>query len=141
MDNVNVVYATKTQHSRKIAEAVGQGLGVKAKNIAEYPQPEPTGLLFLVGGIYGGKGNPDLLSYADKLDSSLAKKVVLVTSSVSVQNRKQKELRELLEDKGIDIVDEITCQGAFLLIGLNHPNEADIQGIAQKAKEISNKAV
>jgi len=141
MDNVSIVYATKTQHSRKLAEAIGKELGVEAKNIAECLQPKETGLLFLVGGIYAGKSNSALLSYAERLDASLTKKVVLVTSSVSTRQRKQRDLRVLLEKKGIDVVDEITCTGGFLFIKFSHPNKTDIQTIAERAKGIWEKVI
>ncbi len=133
MDNVSVVYATKTQHSRVLAEAIGKKLGVEAKNIAECLQTKKTSLLFLVGGIYAGKSNPALLSYAERLDASIAKMVVIVTSSVSTSHRNQKELRALLENKGIDVVDEITCPGGLLFIKFSHPNKTDIQTIAEMA--------
>ena len=136
MNNVSVVYATKTQHSRKLAEAIGKEFGVKAKNIIECHQPEETGLLFLVGGIYAGKSNPALLSYAEKLDASLVKKVVLVTSSVSTSHRSQRDIRAILAKKGIDVVDEITCTGGFLFIKFSHPNKQDIQTIVDAAKDI-----
>jgi len=71
MKNISVVYATKTQHSRKLAEAIGKEFGVEAINITQHPHPKAAGLLFLVGGIYAGKSNPDLLSYAEKLDLPL----------------------------------------------------------------------
>lgn len=141
MDNVSVVYATKTQHSRKLAEAIGKEFGVEAKNIAESPQPKEAGLLFLVGGIYAGKSNPALLSYAEKLDTSLARKVVLVTSSVSTRQRSQRDLCMLLVKNGIDVVDEITCTGGFLFIKFNHPNKVDIQTIAETAKGILEKVM
>lgn len=141
MDNISVVYATKTQHSRRLAEAIGKEFDVEAKNIAEYPQPEEAGLLFLVGGIYAGKSNPELLSYAEKLDASMVRKVVLVTSSVSSSNRSQRAIHTLLAKKGIDIVDEITCTGGFLFIKSSHPNKADVQVIAEAAKDISKKAM
>jgi len=137
MDNIGVVYATKTQHSRKLAEAIAQELGVTAKNITENTQPEETRLLFIVGGIYGGKCNPDLLAYAEKLDPSLVKKAAIVTSSVSVSNRSQKELRELLTKKGVDVVGEISCAGSFLFVKLTHPNKADIDAITHAAKELA----
>lgn len=140
MDNISVIYATKTQHSRKLAEAIGKELGVEAKNIAEHPQPKASGLLFIVGGIYAGSSNPDLLSYAEKLDASIARKVVLVTSSASNVHRSQRELRTLLEKKGINVVDEITCTGGFLFIKFRHPNKKDIQAIVEAAKDISGKA-
>lgn len=139
MSNVSVVYATKTQHSRKLAEAIAKEFGVTAKDVKKYPEPEATGLLFLVGGIYAGKSNPALLSYVEKLDASTTKKAVLVTSSVSVSNRSQKDIRELLVKKDIAVVDEITCTGGFLFIKITHPNKTDIQNIAEAAKDICKK--
>lgn len=139
MSNVSVVYATKTQHSRKLAEAIAKEFGVTAKDVEKYPEPEATGLLFLVGGIYAGKSNPALLSYVEKLDASTTKKAVLVTSSVSVRNRSQKDIRELLVKKDIAVVDEITCTGGFLFIKITHPNKTDIQNIAEAAKDICKK--
>lgn len=141
MDNISVVFATKTEHSRKLAEAIGKEFGVKAKNITESIQPEETGLLFLVGGIYSGKSNHALLSYAEKLDASLVRKVVLVTSSVSTSQRSQRDIRALLVKKGIDVVDEITCTGGLLFIKSSHPNKLDIQAIAEAAKDISRKVM
>lgn len=140
MNNISVVYATKTQHSKKLAEAIGKEFDVEAKNIAEHPQPKAAGLLFLVGGIYAGRSNPDLISYAEKLDASIARKVVLVTSSASTIHRNQRDLRTLLVKKGIDVVDEITCTGGFLFIKFSHPNKMDIQAVVEAAKDISRKA-
>lgn len=140
MDNISVVYATKTKHSKKLAEAIGKEFDVEAKNIAEHPHPKAAELLFLVGGIYAGKSNPALLSYAEKLDDSIARKVVLVTSSASTAHRSQRELRTLLVKKGIDVIKEITCTGGFLFIKLSHPNKTDIQDIVEAAKDIAGKA-
>ncbi|NMA07349.1 MAG: hypothetical protein GX928_06560 [Ruminococcaceae bacterium] len=139
MSNISVVYATKTQHSKKLAEAIGKVFDVEAKNITEYPHPEAAGLLFLVGGIYAGKSNPDLLSYAEKLDASITGKVVLVTSSASAIHRNQRDLHALLVGKGIDIVDEITCPGGFLFIKFSRPNKRDIQSVTEAAKNLSGK--
>ena len=141
MDNVSVVYATKTQHSKKLADAIGKELCVEAKNIAKHPQPQKAALLFLVGGIYAGKSNPVLLSYAEKLDASIVRKAVLVTSSASSSHRAQRELRAVLEKKGIDVAGELTCAGAFLFIRFRRPNKMDIQTIAKAAKDISGKII
>lgn len=138
MDSIGVVYATKTQHSRKLANAIGKEFNVEAINAAENLQPESADLLFIVGGIYAGQCNPDLLSYAEKLDKSIVSKVVLVTSSTSISQRSQRDLRSILEKKGIDVVDEITCTGGFLFIKLGHPNKKDIQAVVEAAKGISD---
>lgn len=139
MNHVSVVYATKTQHSRKLAEQIAKAFGVTAKDVEKYPEPEAADLLFFVGGIYAGKSNPALLSYAEKLSAFMTKKVVLVTSSTSVSNRSQKDIRARLEKKGIVVVDEITCTGGFLFIKFTHPNKTDIQNVVEAAKNILQK--
>ena len=45
MNNVKVVYATKTGHSRKIAQAVAKELNVEPMNIKENPQLKGVDLL------------------------------------------------------------------------------------------------
>jgi hypothetical protein len=65
--------------------------------------------------------------------------VVLITSSVSNSHRAQRELRAILEKKGIVVVDELTCTGAFLFIKFGRPNKMDIQTITEAAKDLSRR--
>jgi len=139
MDNVSVVYATRTRHSKKLADAIGKEFGVEAKNVAEHPEPQKAGLLFLVGGIYAGRSNPALLSYAEKLSASTVGKAVIVTSSASKSHRAQRELRAVLEKKGVEVAGELACAGAFLFIRFGRPDKKDMETIAKAAKDISGK--
>lgn len=59
MTKTAVIYATKTKHSQKLAEAIGSFLNVKSKNITEKPALQDIDLLFIVGGIYGGVSMPE----------------------------------------------------------------------------------
>jgi flavodoxin len=137
MGQIGIVYATKTKHSQKLAEAIGNALHIKAENAAVSSVPRPVDLLFITGGIYGGKSLPELLAYVEKLDVSIVKKVVLVTSSVSTSMRSQSDIRRTLEKKGILIQDEITCPGNFLFVKLGHPNDADVKTAVERAMQIS----
>lgn len=141
MDHVRVVYATKTQHSKKLAQAVAKALLVQAKSFDQCTKGEQSELLFIAGGIYAGKCNPALVSYAQSLDTEQVKNVVLITSSVSITQRKQQEIREILTMKGISVVDEITCPGAVFFIKLTHPNKRDLQFVAEAAKSIVAKTI
>jgi flavodoxin len=136
MKNASVIYGTKTQHSRKIAEAIGLALGVEAKNAEDNPPPEESGILYIVGGIYGGSCHPSLTAYAEKLTPALIKKAVLVTSSLSVQHRHQKEIRAVLAKKGIEVMDEMSCTGSLWLIKCGHPSKSEIQTITEAAKAV-----
>ena len=111
MENVAVLYATKTQHSKKLAEAIGSALSVKASNIAEQPDLRDIELLFIVGGIYGGVSLPELLTFVSGMEAPALKRAALVTSCASGKQR-QTALRKILEDKGIQVIDEFVCKGA-----------------------------
>jgi len=58
---------------------------------------------------------------------------------VSVSGRSQRDIREVLVKKGINVADEITCTGGFLFIKFTHPNRQDIQTVVNAAKDIFTK--
>ena len=137
MNQISVVYATKTKHSKKLAEAIGKALNVTAVDVKTSPVPRAAELLFLVGGIYAGKSSPELIRYVEGLDVNQVKKVVLVTSSASVASRKQPEVYSLLTEKGVEVLEEISCPGSFLWLSFGHPNTADLEEASARAKKIA----
>ena len=136
MCTLGIVYATKTRHSKKIAEAIGKTLNIKAENVSGRPVPGDVDLLFIVGGIYGGKSLPELLKFVKSLDAGKIKRAALVTSCAS-KKQGQDSIRKLLQAKGIEVMDEIICQGSFLFIGFGHPNKTDIQEAVDFAIRLS----
>lgn len=137
MNQISVVYATKTKHSKKLAEAIGKALNVTAVDVKTSPVPRAAELLFLVGGIYAGKSSPELIRYVEGLYVNQVKKVVLVTSSASVASRKQPEVYSLLTEKGVEVLEEISCPGSFLWLSFGHPNTADLEEASARAKKIA----
>lgn len=137
MSQISVVYATKTKHSQKLAEAIGKALRVKAENVKASPAPPAAKLLFIVGGIYAGKSLPELINYVEGLNADQVKKAVLVTSSASVSNRSQSDISSILTKKGIEMPEEIVCPGSFLILQLGHPNASDVEKVAERAKQIA----
>ena len=130
-----VIYATKTKHSKKLAEAIGSALKVKAENITENPTLHDIDLLFIVGGIYGGASMPELLAYIKEMEAPALKHAVLVTSCASGKQR-QDAVRRILEEKEIKVMDEFVCKGAILFVSLTHPNAKDIKEATNFALEI-----
>ena len=53
MMNSAVIYATRTKHSQKLAEAIGRFLSVDAKNIAKKPALNDVELLFSLAAYMG----------------------------------------------------------------------------------------
>ena len=133
--DISVVYGTKTGHSRKIANALAEALDTAAVDVKKFNASESTDILFIVGGIYGGRSNPDLIKFAQSLDAHTVKKVALITSCAS---RKffQKEVRAALVSNHIDVAtEEAVCWGSFLIYGWGHPNTSDYHAAIDFAKK------
>jgi len=124
MKRIRIVFATRTGHSKKLAEAIGRALNIRAESVASKPDIKDVDLLFIVGGIYGGNSMLELLSLVDRLGGGVGS-VALVTSCASKKQR-QEAVRKRLEQKGIPVVDEMVCRGSFLFLGIGHPNDADL---------------
>lgn len=130
-----IIYGTKTGHSRKIAKAVAEALEIEAIDSKTNPDLGKVDTLFIVGGIYGGQSNPNLLKYVQTLTKESIKRVALITSCAS---RKffQKEIRAALVSQGIDVVtEEAVCWGSFLFNGWGHPNADDFETAITFAKK------
>lgn len=130
-----ILYMTKTGHSRKIAQAIADALELEAFDAKINPDLHNTDLLIVVGGIYGGRSNPDLVEYMKKIDSTLVKHAVLITSCAS-KKFFQKEVRAVLFENGIEVFPkEFVCRGNFILVGLGHPNKQDFADAIDFAKQ------
>ena len=135
---IGLTYATKTKHSKKIAESIAGELKIEAKNVSSHPSYENIDLLFLAGGIYGGESLPEMIEFAKQLTPQQVKNVILVTSCVS-KKAYQEAVRRQLTANGINVIDEFMCQGNFLFFGLGHPDHKDIENAVTFAKEAVSK--
>lgn len=138
MNNVKIVYATKTKHSKKIALGLAKALNVQAQDVVSKPSFGEVDLLFIVGGIYGGTSLPSLIEYAENLDKEKIQGVVFVTSSVK-KLQGQDAVRKILDEKEIPVVDEIHCQGSFLFLKFGHPNVSDIRETVESSMKLLNR--
>ena len=125
MKNIAIIYATKTNHSKKIAEAIGKNFGIEAINITENPTLENIDCLFIVGGIYRGVSSPKLREYVEKIPKDAIKKAALITSCLS-KRQKQEDIKHILMSKGIEVIDECICRGGLFLFYMRHPNDIDL---------------
>lgn len=138
MKKISVIYATKTKHSRKIANAVAAALGVSAQDALNRPTLGETELLFIVGGLYGGESLPELLDYVSGLSSTQVKSAALITTSAS-NAKGQDAVRSILEGKGIPVVDEYRCFGAILFVWMGHPNKTEVQNAVDFSVRVAGK--
>lgn len=139
MSKSRIVYATKTRHSKKLALEMGKALNIQSDNIADKPDMEEVGMLFIVGGIYGGESLPELLEFVKKLDKEKVKNAALVTTSAS-KKQGQDMVRKILQEKGIPVAEELLSQGSFLFMKMGHPNKSDLKEAAEFAVKLSERA-
>jgi len=131
---IAVIYRSMTGHSKKIAKAVSAALGTEALDIKKKPVLEGVDLVFIAGGIYGGKSLNGMIDYIKTLSPSNAKSAVLLTSSASDKTG-QNEVREILTLSGISVSEkEYRCKGGFLLFKFGHPDKNEIAAAAEFAK-------
>lgn len=132
-----IIYASKTGHTKKIANAMAEQLGVTSKNIREKPVIENVDLLFIGSGVYGGKASPDLIQFISTLNSTNIKNVVLFSTCTSGKDN-MKDLKDMLVSKGIHVMDKsFVCKGQFLLFSRKHPDDMDLQNAKRFASDVA----
>ena len=128
--NIVVRYCSKTKfgNTRRIAEAIADGIGVKAVSIADEPKlQEKADILFLGGGRNAKIIAPELKAYAEDIDPKMVSKVVLFTTS-NWSKRTVLALKKMLKGKGISVSEDY-----FYAHMLN------IDGKLEEAKEFGKK--
>jgi len=124
---IELVYNSKTGHSKKIAEAIEASEGIKVHALKDKPQLSAVNLLFIVSGVYRGKSDPTLIDYFQRVDYNQVRHAVIMTSSCGKES-KQDDLREIIATNGIELEpEEFSCRGSFLWINRKHPNEEDLE--------------
>lgn len=130
--NTSILYATMMGNSKKIAEAIGERLGVTPQNVKENTSPGENDTLVIVGGIYGGKSKKELINYVKSLDPGKVTRTAVVTTSGAGQKRTvPAEVVGLLKSKSITVLGELNLRGNAFIFPTGHPNEADLKEAAE----------
>ena len=98
-----VRYYSKLGHTKKIAEAIAEEVGVKAVSVTEEPDiAEHIDVLFLGGAPYANIMAPQLREYAERLSPDKIGRVVLFTTS-NWSRRTVRALRKIFTEKGVSV--------------------------------------
>jgi flavodoxin len=145
-----VLYSYHHQNTEQIAKVFSKVLDAEIKTPQQI-NPEEIQRYDLVGfgsGIYSAKHDASLLELADKLPEANNKNAFLFsTAGITGESKKIKDhstLREKLESKGYNIVDEFQCKGfntnSFLRLfgGMNkgRPNAQDLKNAEDFAMKL-----
>ena len=118
-------FYSKFGHSKQMAEAVEDIVGVKAATVAE-PLTEPVEVLYLGAGVLLGKVNSAVIDFINTLTPDKVKCVILFGSCAIIESPVP-QMRKALEAKGINVSDQsFTCKGSMGPIHMGHPNQDDL---------------
>jgi flavorubredoxin len=93
-------------NTRRIADAISEGIGVSAVSIMDEPEiTEYTDILFLGGAPYANIMAPELRAYAEALSADKIGKIVLFTTS-NWSQRTVAALKKIFASKGIQVENE-----------------------------------
>lgn len=104
---IAVRYCSKTKagNTKRIAEAIADGIGVEPVSIMDEPElTEQVDILFLGGAPYANIMAPELREYATKLTKDKVKEVYLFTTS-NWSRRTVLALKKMLKEKNIKVND------------------------------------
>ena len=150
MKSLLVLISYHHKNTEKIAKVFAEVLGAKIKAPKEIiPQElQEYGLIGFGSGIYGAKHHESLLELADKLPQITNKNAfIFSTSAIMGKDKVAKDhsmLREKLQSKGYNIVDEFACKGfntnSFMKYfgGMNkgRPNAEDLKNAEEFAHNL-----
>lgn len=134
---IAVRYYSKSGSTKKLAEALGAGIGVQAESI-EVPLSEPVDLLFIGGAPYiASQLAPELRHFISQLTVNQVKAVAAFSTSnwkLSIHN----QVKRSLKDPQIELFDETyQSRGALKnLINQTHPNLEEQAEAVNFAKQI-----
>ncbi|MCD7855356.1 MAG: flavodoxin [Clostridiales bacterium] len=130
-----VRYLSKSGNTKKLADAIGKAVGVKAEQIPT-PVTGKVDILFLGASVYWGGISSEVKKYIQTLDKDKVGKVVVFSTSAMAE-RAFPQIQKLLQDKGIPVESKnFYCRGEFTVLHKGHPNQDDLKAAEKFAAGI-----
>lgn len=134
---VAIRYFTRTGHTKKLMDAIGEALEVEVLDIS-HPITEPVDILFLGNSVYVTKTGRDMRHFLQKVDPSLIGEVVNV-STAGILESSYKSLCNMCSKLGIKVSEkEFHCPGEFNGLHKGKPDDDDACAAAAFAVDVVN---
>ena len=141
--NIGLIYSSLTGNTRRLAETMGDELGIKAQNVRDVTALGSVDLLFVGSGVYGARPSRAMLRFLRGLPSLRGVKVALF-GTYGAQPRQLDTMASLVQEKGGEILGRFSCKGrdwfALGLIGRGHPSPAELEAAASFTRQIRDRA-
>jgi flavodoxin len=129
-----VRYYTKTGHTKKLADAMAEELGVESLPITE-PVDEQVDILFLGNSYYAFNIDPEVKEFVMSLDKEKVGKIVNF-GTAALLNSTYKKVKAVADRVGIPMDEkEFHCRGEFKSIHKGRPNEEDVRAAVEFVKQ------
>jgi flavodoxin len=140
MTDVSVLVDSRGGNTRKVADAIAEEMGIKAKDVATSPADDAK-VLFLGSGTYGGKPGDAMMKFVESGDFSGRRVAIFGTSASLAGAQKMIDMMaDALVKKGATILGNYHCRGKMFLVNRGHPNQEDLDNAKKFAKEMLNKS-
>ncbi|MGB7788733.1 flavodoxin family protein [Methanoregula sp.] len=138
MDNVAVLVDSRGGHTRKVAAAISEELGVKIGDITQ-PLPDAD-ILFMGSGMYGT--GPGLYTNRLLREGTFTGRKVALFATASYPGDGEKMLAnmaETLEKKGATVLGKTGSRGKVIIVKYRNVHEEDLVDARKWAREIAGK--
>lgn len=131
---VAIRYYTKTGNTKKMAEALGDAIGVEALTV-DSPLTEDVDILFLGSAVYAAGVDSKIKEFIKNINVNVGK--IVNFSSAALIESTYKQVKKIAEENNITMAsEEFHCRGAFKFVHRGHPNDEDIKNLINFAKSI-----
>jgi len=119
-----VIYFSKTGHTKKVAEAIASQLGIEADNVKD-AKLKKDALVFLGSGCYGNKPAKIMTKFIED-NIFKSRNVALFGTSGSGNGLEVIEMENILDTKKACIKGKFFCKGKAFFINWGRPNNEDL---------------
>lgn len=130
---IAVCYFSKSGNTRKVTEAVGDAIGVKARDLS-WPFDRKMDVVFLGSGVYFGGVDEQVKNFLKRNAGNIG---VLVNVSTGGFGSSYKAVKKLADELHIPVAEkEFHCKAkTFGILNGSHPNSDDLEAAAKFGKD------
>ena len=134
--SIAIRYDSKTGNTKKLAEAIGDALGLPALTV-DQPLPAPVDLLFLGSSVYAAGASEEVKRFIASLNKGQVGRVACFSTAALLPST-YRQVARLLEKRGIPVDKrEFHCRGQFKRMHRGRPDAADLENAQKFAKELA----
>jgi flavodoxin len=133
-----VIYCSQTGNTKKVAEAIAEVLGTKAKSVGEKIDLRNCDLICVGTGVHATRPEGGMTSFLKGLEKLEGRKGA-VFGTYWILTGFLNTLESLLKERGVDVIGKWGCKGQFGRFNRGRPNEKDLEDAREFAKTLKSK--